>query len=59
MFALYREKYFDLKVQHFHEKLQAEHGMELEVTPGDEAGTTGSGPGGGARRQARGASQAA
>ena len=26
VFALYREKYFDLKVQHFHEKLQAEHG---------------------------------
>src|SRR6202051_3021940 len=29
VFALYREKYFDLSVQHFHEKLQAEHGMEL------------------------------
>jgi transposase len=26
VFALYREKYFDLNVQHFHEKLQAEHG---------------------------------
>jgi len=26
VFALYREKYFDLSVQHFHEKLQAEHG---------------------------------
>jgi transposase len=25
--ALYREKYFDLKVQHFHEKLEAEHGI--------------------------------
>src|SRR6202035_1474217 len=25
VFALYREKYFDLNVQHFHEKLQAEH----------------------------------
>jgi homeodomain-containing protein len=29
VFALYREKYFDLNVQHFHEKLQAEHGIEL------------------------------
>jgi transposase len=57
VFALYREKYFDLNVQHFHEKLQAEHedGTELHL---GEAGTTGSGPGG-ARRQARGASQAA
>jgi transposase len=26
VFALYREKYFDLNVQHFHEKLRAEHG---------------------------------
>ncbi len=31
-FALYREKYFDLNVQHFHEKLQAEHGIELSYT---------------------------
>ena len=31
VFALYREKYFDLNVQHFHEKLQAEHGIELEA----------------------------
>ena len=30
--ALYREKYFDLNVQHFHEKLAAEHGMELSYT---------------------------
>ena len=30
--ALYREKYFDLNVQHFHEKLGAEHGMELSYT---------------------------
>jgi len=29
---LYREKYFDLNVQHFHEKLQAEHGIELSYT---------------------------
>jgi transposase len=32
VFALYREKYFDLSVQHFHEKLQAEHGIELSYT---------------------------
>ena len=30
--ALYREKYFDLNVQHFHEKLQSEHGIELSYT---------------------------
>lgn len=32
VFALYREKYFDLNVQHFHEKLEAEHGIELSYT---------------------------
>jgi len=32
VFALYREKYFDLNVQHFHEKLQAQHGIELSYT---------------------------
>ena len=32
VFALYREKYFDLIVQHFHEKLQAEHGIQLSYT---------------------------
>jgi transposase len=32
VFALYREKYFDLNVQHFHEKLQAAHGIELSYT---------------------------
>jgi transposase len=32
VFALYREKYFDLNVQHFHEKLQAEHGIQLSYT---------------------------
>jgi len=32
VFALYREKYFDLNVQHFHEKLQAEQGIELSYT---------------------------
>src|SRR5499427_4283909 len=32
VFALYREKYFDFNVQHFHEKLQSEHGLELSYT---------------------------
>jgi transposase len=32
VFALYRERYFDLNVQHFHEKLQAEHGIQLSYT---------------------------
>jgi transposase len=32
VFALYREKYFDLNVQHFHEKLAAEHGIKLSYT---------------------------
>src|SRR5499425_1051709 len=32
VFALYREKYFDLNVQHFPEKLQAEHGIGLSYT---------------------------
>jgi transposase len=30
--ALYREKYFDLNVQHFHEKLKPDHGIELSYT---------------------------
>jgi transposase len=30
--ALYREKYFDMNVQHFHEKLEAEHDIELSYT---------------------------
>src|SRR6202158_2563328 len=30
--GLYREKYFDMNVQHFHEKLGAEHGIELSYT---------------------------
>jgi transposase len=29
---LYREKYFDFNVQHFHEKLQETHGIELSYT---------------------------
>src|SRR5438094_7206880 len=32
VFTLYREKYFDLNVQHFHEKLQAKHGIELSYS---------------------------
>ena len=30
--GLYRERYFDLNVRHFHEKLQAEQGVELSYT---------------------------
>jgi Homeodomain-like domain len=30
--ALYREKYFDLNVQHFHEKLRQEHEIDLSYT---------------------------
>ena len=30
--GLYREKYFDLNVRHFHEKLKEEHGIELSYT---------------------------
>ena len=30
--SLYREKYFDFNVRHFHEKLQAQHGIELSYT---------------------------
>jgi hypothetical protein len=29
---LYREKYFDCNVQHFHEKLWEEHGIQLSYT---------------------------
>jgi transposase len=32
VFRLYREKYFDLNVRHFHEKLQQEHGIRLSYT---------------------------
>ena len=32
VFALYRERYFDLNVQHFHEKLGAEHGIRLSYS---------------------------
>jgi len=30
--GLYRERYFDLNVRHFHEKLQSEHDIELSYT---------------------------
>src|SRR6202522_3647868 len=30
--GLYRDVYFDLNIRHFHEKLQAEHGIELSYT---------------------------
>jgi transposase len=30
--GLYREKYFDFSMRHFHEKLQSEHGIELSYT---------------------------
>jgi transposase len=30
--GLYREKYFDLNVRHFHEKLQAEHQVEISCS---------------------------
>jgi transposase len=32
VFALYREQYFDLNVQHFHEKLEGEHGIRLSYS---------------------------
>jgi hypothetical protein len=32
--GLYREKYFDLNLRHFHEKLQAEHQIELSYSWG-------------------------
>jgi hypothetical protein len=32
VFALYRETYLDLNVQHFHEKLKQDHGIELSYT---------------------------
>src|SRR5580692_8947867 len=30
--GLYRDTYFDLNMRHFHEKLSAEHGIELRYT---------------------------
>ena len=32
VFALYREKYFDLNVRHFHEKLREQHHLRLSYT---------------------------
>ena len=32
VFALYREKYFDLNVRHFHEKLQEDHQVEISYS---------------------------
>jgi len=32
VFRLYREKYFDFSVRHFHEKLSEEHGLRLSYT---------------------------
>jgi len=43
--GLYREKYFDLNVRHFHEKLQAEHQVEISYSWGTEMrGQTGLAP---------------
>ena len=33
--GLYRDRYFDLNVRHFHEKLQHEHQIELSYTWGE------------------------
>ncbi len=30
--GLYRDRYFDLSVQYFHEKLRTQHGIELSYT---------------------------
>ena len=30
--SLYRDRYYDLNMRHFHEKLQEEHGIELSYT---------------------------
>ena len=30
VFALYREKYFDFSVRHFHEKLWEDHGIAID-----------------------------
>ncbi|MGD0955784.1 MAG: hypothetical protein ABR953_03020 [Candidatus Acidiferrales bacterium] len=35
MFTLYREKYFDLNVRHFHETLGAEHQIPSSYTRAD------------------------
>ena len=33
---LYREQYFDLNVQHFHEKLKEKHGIDTELHVGED-----------------------
>ena len=55
--GLYRDRYFDLNVRHFHEKLQHEHQSRAELHLG-EAGCARGGAGD-AGTQARRASQAA
>ena len=61
--GLYRERYFDLNVQHFQEKLQAEHDIQLSYTwvkaalPG--AGRVARGRKRGVHRRRRGAATAA
>ena len=30
--GLYRDRYYDLNIRHFHEKLREEHGIELSYT---------------------------
>ncbi len=42
--GLYPERYFDLNVRHFHEKLAAEHGIGLSYNLG-QAGAAGHGAG--------------
>src|SRR5262249_7746848 len=50
--ALYRERYFDLNVRHFHEKLREGHGIDLSYTWGKSVLQ---GAGLGARQRQRGA----
>src|SRR5271165_511100 len=55
--GLYRDRYFDLNVQHFHEKLGTEHGIHLSYTWVKQA--LQGGRAGSARAATWGASQAA
>ncbi len=50
---LYQETYFDLNIQHFHEKLREEHQIELSYTVGPKSVA---GSGAGARSAASGGS---
>src|SRR4051812_30437528 len=43
--SLYRERYYDLNMRHFHEKLREEHGNSIELHVGAE-GAAGSGSSG-------------